>query len=85
MGWRARRPARARLVEVLGAVPNRTQVKRRKAREPVGELVFGSEAHIRRSGRVVATGLARSPVFLPSEISRPPPCGVAVVEDERTR
>jgi hypothetical protein len=58
-----------------GAVPNRTKVKRRKAWEPVGELVNGSKAHIRRSGRVLATGLARSSAFLPSEISRLPPDG----------
>ncbi len=56
-----------------GAMPNRTKVKRRKAWEPVGELVNGSEAHIRWSGRVLATGLARSSTFLPSEISRLPP------------
>jgi hypothetical protein len=36
------------------------KIKRRKAWEPVGELVNGSEAHIRWSGRVLATGLARS-------------------------
>ena len=57
----------------IGAVPNRMKVKRRKAWEPVGKLVNGSEAHIRRSGRVLATGLARSSTFLPSEISRLPP------------
>jgi hypothetical protein len=56
-----------------GAMPNRMKVKRRKAWEPVGKLVDGSEAHIRRSGRVLATGLARSSTFLPSEISRLPP------------
>ena len=55
-----------------GAVPNRMKVKRRKAWEPVGKLVDSSEAHIRRSGRVLATGLARSSTFLPSEISRLP-------------
>ena len=48
------------------------KVKRRKAWEPVGELVDGSEAHIRWSGRVLATGLARSSTFLPSEISQLP-------------
>jgi hypothetical protein len=56
-----------------GAVPNRMKVKRRKAWEPEGELVDSSEAHIRWSGRVLATGLARSSTFLPSEISRLPP------------
>ena len=55
-----------------GAVPNRMKMKRRKAWEPVGELVNGSEAHIRWSGRVLATGLARSSTFLPSETSRLP-------------
>jgi hypothetical protein len=30
----------------IGAVPNRMKVKRRKAWEPVGKLVDGSEAHI---------------------------------------
>ena len=31
-----------------GAVPNRTKVKRRKAWEPVGELVNGSEATVKK-------------------------------------
>jgi hypothetical protein len=68
-------PARARPVEVLGAVPNRAKAKDRKAWEPVGELVRSSEANIRRTGYVVVTASARSLVFLPSETFRPLPRG----------
>jgi hypothetical protein len=68
-------PARSVWWKSKGAVPNRMKMKRRKAWEPVGELVNGSEAHIPWLGSVLATGLARSSAFLPSEISRLPPDG----------
>ena len=67
--------ARARPMEVIGAVPNRTKVKRRKAR------ARGRAGRQRRSpvsvgwACVLATGLARSSVFLPRETSRLPPVG----------
>ncbi len=75
-------------MEVVGAVPNRTRVKRRKAYVPRVSKPAVAKPGIRRRACVVATESARSSAVLPGEISRLPPrreSRTVVVENERTR
>jgi len=62
-------------MEVVGAVPNRTKVKRRKACVPrVSRPTAAKPISVGRAC-VLATESARSFVLLPGETSRLPPAG----------
>lgn len=72
--WEAerRRPARVRLVEVVGAQRYRTKVKRRKAVK-AGKLARGSESlYPLEVLSVVATRSLRSLLVLPKAVCRVP-------------
>ena len=71
-GQTERPPVRGRLVEVIGARPYRTKVKRRKAAW-VGELADSSEAQYPLVVQVVlATRWSRSLLALPEAFCRGP-------------
>ena len=68
----AAEPAKARLVEVIGARTHRTKVKRRKAWR-VGESALGDETRSPPvTRRVVATVRARNQAILPGAFCRVP-------------
>ncbi len=65
-------PVRARLVEVIGAQPFRTKVKRRKA-SWVGKSASSDEAqYLLGPHGVLATGWVRNLAFLPAAFCRVP-------------
>jgi len=66
-------PARGGPMEVVGEVPNRTKVKRRKACDPRVSQPPVAKPSFRLAGVRTGDGLARSSAFLPGESSRPPP------------
>jgi hypothetical protein len=78
-------PARGRLVEVYGAVPNRAKAKRRKASVPVGEPACGGEAQYPSDGTRIGDGIGtKFCAFTRGDLSASAEEAVAI-ENERTR
>ena len=80
------RTVRDCLVEVVGAVRNRTRVKHRKASEPRVSPRPGAKPKICRSVASSGDGFVRSSVFLTrGELPASNPTGLVGPKNERTR